>query len=267
MAATINYKLQVLSSTLFIKNGSTERTYIDQKILNLKTNIRTYFGNAVNDVLIFGSFKRDTILPRYYDESSDVDFLIIFNQAEREFIPETYRTRIRKFADTKYATSTVIKDHPSVVLEMNKIKFDLVPCRIAQSFFTNTYQIPDKNGSWMNTDPLGFSEKLTSANTKYNSLVKPLIRLFKRWNAHNNYPFSTFELEQIIANMNFSGDNYEKGFLYVIGQLSSSGLSIYNSKKIETLKTNGQWIREYLDRDNQEKAIEVVYRILGLKYN
>jgi predicted nucleotidyltransferase len=264
--ATINYKLQVLSTDLFIKYGSTERIYIEQKIENLKTNIKAYFGNTVSNILIFGSYKRDTILPRKYDESSDVDILIIFNQAEREFTPETYRSKIKRFVELKYSTSTVIKDHPSVVLEMNKIKFDLVPCRITQNFFTTTYQIPNKNGSWMDTDPLGFSQKLTNANTQYNSLVKPLIRLFKRWNAHNYYPFSTFELEQIIANINFSGDNYEKGFLYVIGQLSSSGLNIYNSQKIETLKSNGKWVKEYLERENQEKAIEVVYRILGLVY-
>lgn len=117
----------------------------------------------------------------------------------------------------------------------------------------------------MNTDPTGFNKRLTEANTKYGNLVKPMVRLFKRWNAWNNYVFSTFELEEIITDVNFLGDNYETGFLYATKQISTSGLGVVRTRKVETLKSNGKWIKEYLNRDNQEKATEVVYRILGLK--
>ena len=262
--ATINYRLQIMASDLFIKYGSAERVDIDKKVQNLKTNINSYFENGVSDILIFGSYKRDTILPRKFDESSDIDILVIFNQADKEFTPETYRNQLRRFADYKYSTTKVVKDHPSVVLEMSSIKFDLVPCRIYKGFLNHTYQIPSKSETWMDTDPKGFNETLTAANNRYDSLVKPLIRLFKRWNAYNNYPYATFELEGYIADMNFSNDNYETGFLYAIKQLPIIGLPDYQAKKIETLKSNGVWIKDYIDRDNQEKAIEVVCRILGL---
>ena len=260
----INYRLQIMASDLFIKYGSAERVDIDKKVQNLKTNINSYFENGVSDILIFGSYKRDTILPRKFDESSDIDILVIFNQADKEFTPETYRNQLRRFADYKYSTTKVVKDHPSVVLEMSSIKFDLVPCRIYKGFLNHTYQIPSKSETWMDTDPKGFNETLTAANNRYGSLVKPLIRLFKRWNAYNNYPYATFELEGYIADMNFSNDNYETGFLYAIKQLPIIGLPDYQAKKIETLKSNGVWIKDYIDRDNQEKAIEVVCRILGL---
>ena len=253
-----------MASDLFIKYGSAERVDIDKKVQNLKTNINSYFENGVSDILIFGSYKRDTILPRKFDESSDIDILVIFNQADKEFTPETYRNQLRRFADYKYSTTKVVKDHPSVVLEMSSIKFDLVPCRIYKGFLNHTYQIPSKSETWMDTDPKGFNETLTAANNRYDSLVKPLIRLFKRWNAYNNYPYATFELEGYIADMNFSNDNYETGFLYAIKQLPIIGLPDYQAKKIETLKSNGVWIKDYIDRDNQEKAIEVVCRILGL---
>ena len=263
--ATTNYRLQVMSADLFIKYASKEREYITQKIDNLKTNLKKYFTTSISEILIFGSFKRDTILPRNFDENSDIDILIIFNQAEKELTPETYRNRLKRFAELNYSTSTVVRSHPSIVLEMDKIKFDLVPCRIYQNFFSSSHQIPDKNGSWMNTDPKGFNEILTTANNKYNSLVKPMIRLMKRWNAYNSYPYTSFALEQIIADMNFSNDNHETGFLYAIAQLPTSNLADFQAKKVETLKNNGKWIKEYLDRDNQDKAIEVVCRILGLK--
>ena len=263
--ASINYRLQTIASDLFIKYNSTEREYIVGKIQNIKTNLNSYFGSGIKEILLFGSFKRDTILPRKFDERSDIDVLVVFNNAEKEYTPETYRTRLKKFAEYKYSTSTVIKDHPSVVLEMNKIKFDLVPSRLVDNYLWRTYQIPDKNGSWMNTDPLGFSKKLTDANTRYSNLVKPMVRLFKRWNSYNGYPFSTFELENLIAEVNFSGDNYETGFLYAINQISTFSLGVVATRKVETLKTNGKWIKEYIERGNQEKAIEVTCRILGIK--
>ncbi len=262
--ASINSRLQLVSSELFIKYGSTERLYIEGKITNLKANLNAWFGNSISEILVFGSYKRDTILPRKFDDYSDVDILVVFSDAEKERTTETYRGRLKKFAESKYSTSTVLKDHPSIILEMNKIKFDLVPSRKSSAWFSDTYQIPDKNGYWMGTDPIGFNASVTEANTKYASIVKPIIRLFKRWNAFNDYPFSTFELERKIAGMNFSGDNYEKGFLYAIGQISANGLSLAASQKVETMKNNGKWIKEYIDRDNQEKAIEVTCRILGI---
>lgn len=263
--ATINYRLKKIAEDLFIKYGSKEREYIVDKIANIKSNLNTYFNSDISEILVFGSFKRDTILPRKFDERSDIDILVVFNNAEKEYTPETYRSKLKKFAETKYYTSKVLKDHPSIVLEMNRIKFDLVPCRLKEGLFSDTYQIPDKLGSWMDTDPSGFNKKLTDANTRYSSIVKPIARLFKRWNSYNNYPFNTFELEQIIADVNFSKDNYETGFLYAIKQLSDYGMTSDSTQKIKTLKSNGEWITEYLDRDNQDKAIEVLCRILGLK--
>lgn len=263
--ATINYRLQQISADLFIKYNSAERSDIQNKVNTFEKGIKAYFGNSVSEILLFGSYKRDTILPRKFDEHSDIDILVVFDQAEREFIPETYRSQLKRFASTKYPTTKILKDHPSVVLEMSKIKFDLVPCRYNTSFWGNSYQIPSKDGQWMDTDPRGFNENLTAANNKYSSIVKPIIRLLKCWNAFNGYPYASFELERIIADMNFKNDNYQTGFLYAIKELPTYNLTSTQSHKVQTLNNNAKWIEEYLDRDNQDKATEVVYRILGLK--
>jgi len=262
---TINYKLQKIAENLFIKYKSTEREYIDKKIINFKNSIKEYFGNKVNDILVFGSYKRDTILPRKYDEKSDIDVLIVFDQEENEFTPETYRNQLIKFAEIKYPKTTRLKNHPSVVLEMSNIKFDLVPCRIKRSFWKDKYQIPDKTGDWMDTDPTGFNQDLTDANTRYSSIVKPIIRLLKCWNANSGYPYYSFDLEQIIADLNFKKNNYESGFLYAIENLPIDDLPDYQARRVETLKNNKDRIEDYLERENQEKAMEVVYRILGVK--
>lgn len=264
--ATINYRLQQIASDLFIRYGSNERKYINDKIENIITNLKSYFQSSIKEVLIFGSFKRDTILPRTFDEESDIDILVVFNYADFEYTPETYRNQLKRFAEYKYSNSNVIKNHPSVVLEMNKIKFDLVPSRVSNSFLSTSYQIPDKYGYWQNTDPRGFNDELTKVNTQYNYLVKPLIRVFKRWNSYNGYPYASYQLEKELARVNFSGDNYESGFLYAIKQLNRYNLPEYQAKKVDTLKNNAEWIKTYLERDNQDKATEVLYRILGLVY-
>ena len=36
------------------------------------------------------------------------------------------RNQLKKFAQINYPSSIVVKDHPSIVLELNHIKFDLV---------------------------------------------------------------------------------------------------------------------------------------------
>jgi hypothetical protein len=64
--ASINYRLQNIASDLFIKYGSTERKYIVDKIEIIKSNLKAYFGGDIKEILIFGSFKRDTILPRKF---------------------------------------------------------------------------------------------------------------------------------------------------------------------------------------------------------
>jgi predicted nucleotidyltransferase len=264
--ATINYRLQKLAEELFIKHNSKEREYIDVKIINFKRNIALYFGNQVDEILVFGSFSRSTILPRQFDESSDIDVLIVFNQQRNAYNSETYRNQLKRFAVAKYPTTKVLKDHPSIVLEMQKIKFDLVPSRYVKSFWNNSYQIPNRESVWIDTDPKGFNSLLTTNNNKYNFILKPIIRLIKRWNAINDYPYKTFELEQLVAKMDFSGDNYEKGFFYAVENLSKSNLSIYQAAKVNTLQKNVQLIKEKLENNDQAQAEVILMNILHLKY-
>lgn len=264
--ATINYRLQKLAEELFIKYGSKEREYINGKIENFKQNIKSYFGNQVDEILVFGSFSRSTILPREFDESSDIDVLIVFNQQLNTYNSETYRNQLKRFAIAKYPTTKVLKDHPSIVLEMQKIKFDLVPSRYLSTFWNNTYQIPNRESIWINTDPKGFNTLLTNNNNKYNSILKPIIRLIKRWNASNDYPYKTFELEQIIAEMNFSGDNFEKGFFYAVENLPKDDLGIYQTAKVNTLQKNIKLIKQKLEINDQTKAEEILLNILNLRY-
>lgn len=211
----------------------------------------------------FGSYTRDTILPRQFDTNSDIDILIQFNTNDFDKLkPESYRNQLKKFAEINYPTSVIIKDHPSIVVELQHINFDLVPSIFDEGIIYDSIEIPDKDGGWMETDPDEFNKNLTRANTNYNSIIKPIIRLLKYWNGSNQYPYFSFDLETEIGDMNFKNDNYESGFLYTIKKLSDSNLPVWARNKLDALKTNGNWVKEYLERGEIQKAKKSLERIL-----
>jgi len=209
----LNNHLKRISAELFIKYDAEERRKIDKSINHVFNKLEEYFTDQIDEVLVFGSYSRDTILPRKFDSNSDIDILIQFNTENyNKLKPESYRSQLKKFASIHYPNSSVIKDHPSILVELNHIKFDFVPAIFDDGIFYDSIEIPDKDGSWMETEPETFNKKLTKANTNYNSIVKPIVRLSKYWNATHGYPYYSFELETAIADMDFSDDNYETGF-------------------------------------------------------
>lgn len=261
--ANLNYYLTQISNTLYISYGSDERNGIDRSLNYLKSNIKTYFGTRVKSVTTFGSFTRGTIVPRAYDLNSDIDLLIEFNKTDYpERTPETYRNNLKAFANTKYPRSISNKDLPSIMLELSNIKFDLVPSIVEEGWFNSTTYIPKSGNEWQETDPKGFNDKLTEANKSYKNVVKPIVRLLKFWNCRANYPYASYELEQIIADMNFSGDTIESGFYYAIDNLPTSWRTESTKQKVSTLINNKNWILEHLKRENIDKAKETLHRIL-----
>ena len=263
MEIGLNNHLKKISSELFIKHNAGERKKIDISIENIFDKLEEYFGDQTDELLVFGSYTRDTILPRRFDPNSDIDILIQFNTNHyAKLKPESYRNQLKKFAEINYRNSIVLKDHPSIVIELNHIKFDLVPSYFDKGFFYDSIEIPNRNGGWMETKPVAFNKKLTDANKNYNSIVKPVIRLLKYWNASHGYPYYSFELETAIADMDFNNDNYESGFLYAIKKLSDSELPDWATNKVEILRSNGKWVSEYLEREEIQKAKKSLEKIL-----
>lgn len=259
----LNYYIKGIADRLFISHSGTERDRIKLSITSLQTKLKRHFGNKIIAIVKFGSYTRGTILPRKYDLKSDIDIMIEFNTKDYpEMNPETYRRNLRKFADLYYPRSIVSLSLPSIVLELQNIKFDLVPAVKESSFFFIKTYIPDSGNEWQETDPNGFNDDLVQANKRYNNIVKPIIRLMKYWNASNNYPYESFVLEQIIADMNFSNDSYESGFFYAISNLPTYGGTVFFKNKVNTLQHNKDWVIEYLNRGEIEKAKMRLHKIL-----
>lgn len=259
MPVSINSKLLQLSTEYYIRYGSYEQKNIDTSVATLISRLKNYFINDVKSIEEFGSYKRDTILPRKYDSYSDVDLLIKFNHTRLQVTPLTYRNYLIKFAEVWYSRSNVFKSSPTVVLELDQIKYDLVPA-YEESFqwITNTTTyIPQSDSSWMITDPHGFNSQLTNANIQSGSNIKKVIRLLKAWNAKVGYPIASYTLEQqVVGIMYWFCNSLEDYFFYAINQLPSyTNGNVYNPiQKVLSLKENAIRVKSCLEANNNEGA-------------
>jgi predicted nucleotidyltransferase len=268
MLASLNNKLDQLSREYYISYGSFEQRKIDASVAALKKRLKLHFGNDAINVIEFGSYKRDTILPRRYDEHSDVDLMIVFDHEALKLRPGTYRTRLVAFAAKWYSMSEVYKTAPTVTLELDHIKYDLVPAYEESSFLSSSknFFIPKDDNLWMITDPNGFNLQLTRVNTSNHNFVKKVIRLLKAWNAKFDYPIQSFELEKEIAAMNFwlLDPSLQSYFFRAIENLSQyrNGVFFLPHQKIVSLKENAIKVKSCLKSNDLVRANSWLSHIL-----
>ena len=248
---TVNSYLVNLASSLVLKD--TEKDSINNSISTLERRIDSYFDNRVIEQNRFGSSTRRTILPRKADENSDIDYMIVFNTSETEYKPQTYLNYLKEFAEHFYSSSEIHQSHPTIVLELNHIKFDLVP---AKKDCFSRYQIPSPSNylfDWIDTDPWGYDQELIRRNEQHNYLIKPLIRLIKYWNSLNSHCFISFELEKFTANRTYLYINTLAEYFYefwnsfsVLSSWSQTTQGKVNraknkASKIKQLESNGEY--------------------------
>lgn len=191
---SVNSYLQDLGSTLVL--SSNEKSSITTSINTIKDRLTSYFGDEVIDKIIFGSYTRETILPRKADEDSDIDLMVVFKNSNN-YKPQSFLNRLKNFAEAKYSTSEIYQSSPTIVLELNHIKFELVP---AYEYY-GMYYIPKNSSEWMYTNPNDFNNKLVECNKNNSYKIKPVVRLLKHWNIQkNSRGLYSFELESKIAN-------------------------------------------------------------------
>ena len=198
---TVNGYLTRLSRAAMLRNR--EKESVQRSINVMRRRLQRCFRQQISEQTIFGSYTRNTILPRRFDENSDIDYLVVF--ADGGFSPQTYLDRLRRFVEANYVRSEIHQSIPTIQLELNHIRFELVP---ATRNWWGSIQIPAKSSdfaNWQNTDPDCFNRELTRKNISYGNKIKPLIRIVKCWNTTANYPFESFDLEKKIVEHIFLG--------------------------------------------------------------
>ena len=190
---SVNTYLQGLGSSLVL--SSSERSSISTSVDTIKSRLTSYFRSSVTEKKLYGSYVRETILPRKADEKSDVDLMVVFSNPYR-YQPQTFLNKLKKFAECYYSRSEIYQSSPTIVLELNHIKFELTPAYVN----CGSYCIPKSSSEWMYTDPDGFYSKLTECNKNNSYKIKPIVRILKHWNIQKNYrDIASFKLERKIA--------------------------------------------------------------------
>ena len=213
---TVNSYLTKIADGSIIRN--TEKQSIGVSISTIQSRLNSYFSVELENHFLFGSYARGTILPRSMDPDSDIDYMVVFNDSSCQ--PQTYLDKLRRFVNHYYKTSEISQSHPTIVLSLNHIKFELVP---AIRDWLGELLIPAKAsdfGCWTDTDPYSFNQTLVNSNKANNNMIKPTVRLVKYWNAENKYVFDSYKLEKTLA----EGFCWQANVLRDYGQLSFGSL-------------------------------------------
>ncbi|HFF8662009.1 TPA: nucleotidyltransferase [Escherichia coli] len=249
-----------------IKSNAYQRDItITNSIATIKNRLNGYFAGELVSHFVFGSYSRNTMLPRSYDPSSDVDYMVVFKNVIYQ--PQTYLNKLRDFVNYYYRTSEIKQSHPTIQLNLNHITFELVP---ASHNILFGYQIPSNQdflNRWMNTDPNAFNTDLTNCNKNNNNLIKPLIRIMKYWNANAGYVFESYQLEKDIVSFNYFWCSTLKEYFYsAVEQLSGSYyLAQWKKDKIQHLKNSVMMSKYYEQLNNHFTAENEIKKILPIK--
>ena len=206
---------------LVLARSSAERNRIDASLTQLEKVISSKL--KVKQFIRFGSYTRNTILPRKYDAKSDVDLMVVFNTQNGVMNSGTYRKHILNVLSSAYPNSISKKDFPVIKLELNYIMFDVVPAYSEDSFWGGTnYYIPDSGNGWQQTTPNDINSDLASKNQSYGSnIIRQVIRLCKHWNASAGYPLESYPMEKEIVNLVYWGnENTYERFLKTLNSIA-----------------------------------------------
>lgn len=195
---SVNSYLQDLSSNLVLSQD--EKDIITVSLDTLKKRLAYYsFPESIYEKIVFGSYTRETILPRKYDEKSDIDFLVVYSHIYG-YKPQTYLNWLKNFVEYYYSSSEIYQSSPTIVLELQHIKFEITPGYSSYG----SYLIPNGISEWQLTQIKTDDQALVNCNKENGYKIKPIIRLIKRWNvAKNRRRLASYFMEKIIANTFF----------------------------------------------------------------
>lgn len=229
---TIGFQLQINMSInnrlitfaqqkLVLSHDETERNKIIASLEHFEKKLKDNFGNNIREFIRFGSFTRNTILPREFDPESDVDLMVVFRTDMGVSSPGFYRKQLHDFVERVYPNSISKKDFPVVKLSLNHIHFDIVPAYVKVDWFGNRYYyIPGKNDSWIETNPNDLNKHLESLNsTVGKNSIRNAIRLCKYWNANNGYPFESYLMEKRILDFWYGSEDTYSCFIKILTNL------------------------------------------------
>lgn len=242
--------------------NDAERQAVRQSITVLRQRLAAYFSDDIQKHFIFGSYERNTVLRRAMDPECDVDYMVVF--ADDDHRPQTYLDRLRRFVENYYSTSEIHQSHPTIKLDLNHMRFELVP---AIHTWWRGLSIPGHASSytrWIETDPDAFSQELVELNGRHSELLKPTIRLLKYWNATAGHVLESYGLEQQVAGGYYwSCTNLADYFFSALDRLSlPSGAAEWRLRRLEAAKDAGTRIQQWQHQGYETTAEQELVKLL-----
>lgn len=262
---SINSYLIEQQSNLYV-NG-VERDKIKTSIDAISQRLDWYFGkdktneHKIVKKEIFGSYSRDTMLSRKYDENSDIDFMVIFEDAN-EYNPQTCLNWLKDFAETYYQSSIVRQSLPTIVIELQNIKFELVPAYELWGM----KNVALTQSEWQYTNPNELKDKMQDLNVKTDYRFKRMIRSIKYWNVNKNLrKYESYDLENYLTNsFTYSYSRCKNPIDYIelaFNYLKTKYIDEYVKKRIDKACSNIiearnlELVGKYDEAENKIKSI------------
>lgn len=244
-----NTYLTKLDKSLILEKEQKEK--IDKSIGFIKQKLWGIFQDRLAEVKVFGSYVKDTFITE--DNDSDVDILVVFKN--KDFQPQTYLNQIKAFAADHYSRSNIYPDHPTIAIEMEHVKFEIVPAIYVSNDEVRIPAPRTKDLRWITSSPTRIQNKVNEKDKNNNGLIKPLIRIFKYWNYINNKPFSSFELEKYLVNKTYDCKELKDYFYSAAYSLADIAVTAEQKQFYDTVKERRRRL-SVLERNNLSEYIE-----------
>ena len=255
--------LESVASALVLSRE--ERLSIATSISTLESRLGGFDEDGdIKNSYIFGSYSRGTILPRAYDSHSDVDYMVVFEDPFK-VQPQSRLDWLKRFAQNKYSRSEIHQDYPTIALELNHIRFELVPAVEMGSSYN--LQIPAPHTSllqWINTNPSELARQTEDANKRLSCKFKPLVRILKLWNVTNGRVYSSYQLEQFLAQLVIFGNNLADYLYYVVRFLPTYGISESGKQKVASLQKQVAQAKAFHDLGYEDSAEAIIKRLFPI---
>jgi hypothetical protein len=129
--------------------------------------------------------------------------MVVFAQGSST--PQTYMNRLKSFAEKNFSTAEIVQSNPAVVLCLDHIAFDLVAALASYGDYYLITAPASSYDEWTKTKLSDINSRLAFLNNANGSLITPMIRLLKIWNADNDCVFDSFGLEKWIVGQVYHG--------------------------------------------------------------
>lgn len=170
---------------------------------------------SVETDFLTGSYGRNTKAKPL----KDVDIFVVLKDSEASYLDEPADVILDRLVEilspyypsrTSKGNRAVKVDFGDAVADKQVMSIDVVPAFSANG----GYEIPDRReGGWIKTNPRIHADKADEAQQAFDKKWKPLVKMIKKWNDHNDKPVKPSFLLEVMALELLSppyGDSYPR---------------------------------------------------------